>query len=208
MKHFQSIIKTVAICAISVIFCNCDDGPGPPGDYRFTDEARGFLITDTIAKSFKMIDNYGITDEFENSAIGNYDGKFYRIYKEDDGGSYESFTFHTYSVLNSYSFYYDLTSFTNVPRLWIAIYSKDGFISELAYEFPSKRIINSNKPKPEVKFYDSMEVRGVTHDKIMEIDFSKISQNENKSYIVKMYYSGSTGLIKFIRKDGNYFERI
>ncbi len=61
---------------------------------------------------------------------------------------------------------------------------------------------------PEILFYDSLTVKGVTYRNMIEIDYSgKINEIDDFTP-VKTFISGEKGLVKFIRKDGITLERI
>lgn len=206
MKHFLSIIS----CLSGLYLCSCTDSMQVEreamrykGVSRFNEEARGFIIKDTISRSFSMIDNYGITDDFViNSSYYNY--KFLS-YSGLIDNPLEQFVYEPHSLLNNFYFTYKLLAGKNTTNLMIDLpYLYDPMV----YDLSLKKVTNTSGPIAEIKFSDEMEVRGIVYKNIIEIDFSMNQEQIKKTCPVKTYYSLEKGLIKFIRKDGIFFERI
>jgi hypothetical protein len=76
----------------------------------------------------------------------------------------------------------------------------------MVYNFSTKRVesgVDAN-----IKFYDTLTVRGIKYQNIIEVDYTeKINEIDNDTP-VKTYISGNKGLIRFERKDKIVLERI
>jgi hypothetical protein len=205
MKYFLSIIKTIVICVICFFLYNCEgEDQKYEGNFLLRDETRGYIIKDTVSATFKMIDNHDIVDEFSNSNgyMNIYLGSTGTIFKIQ-----QQFMLVSISLLNNYTFRYELLADKESDQMKIYV-SPLSFFDPAVYDFASKKVSTNQDPLPEIKFYDEMEVRGIVYHKIIEIDYSKDQDKLKNNFPVHIYYSTDKGLIKFIRKDGIFFERI
>ena len=76
----------------------------------------------------------------------------------------------------------------------------------LVYNFSTKDI--ETGVEANIKFYDTLTVRGIKYQDIIELDYTdKINEIDNDTP-VKTYISGNKGLIKLVRKDKIVLERI
>jgi hypothetical protein len=181
------------------------------GTFYISDNAVKYEA-DTTITSFKMIDNNGITEEFDLSMddmIISYDSYGYHHffsslnwYKKPAYG--EAFIINYKSVLNNYSFNYTIRATGVYTLMEIEWNNIDNNI--FSYYFDERKVTSTLKPT--VTFLDTMEVRNVVYHNIIEIDYSKIDYLINNNTPVKTYIAGKDGLIKFERKDNVVFERI
>ncbi len=76
----------------------------------------------------------------------------------------------------------------------------------LVYNFGTKIVefgVDAN-----IKFYDTLTVRGIKYEDIIEVDYSDKINEINNDTPVKTFISGNKGLIRFERKDKIILERI
>lgn len=76
----------------------------------------------------------------------------------------------------------------------------------LVYNFGTKDI--ENGVEANIKFYDTLTVRGIKYQDIIEVDYTDKINEINDDTPVKTYISGNKGLIKLVRKDKIVLERI
>ncbi|MDR2009391.1 MAG: hypothetical protein LBQ22_02790 [Bacteroidales bacterium] len=195
MKHIQSIINSLFIIVI-LGFSSCNNDL--EGTFRLSDEAQKYLIDTTII-SFRMEDNYGISEEFYQSNIFYQTHHFF--YPLEDA-FLENFGISYSSSINRFYFMYVLRADTDHTSMEIEWNQKDMFTMNLN----TKEITYGVVPK--VSFCDTMTVRNTNYYNIIEIDYTDNINKIDKDTPVKTYISGNKGLIKFIRKDGVILERV
>jgi hypothetical protein len=197
MKSILLTIKTTLLFVVSATICGC--GCDSEKEMYQTAEIASKYQMNTRIESFKMVDSYGMTDKFY---IGNYDNRITLVYT----GTLYSANYRTVgadymSTLNGYFFTFTIAISDNVI-LNMGWNRRNGF----EYDFITGKV--SGNIVPVVSFYDSLTVKGVTYQDIIEVDYSNRISDIDNNTPVKTYISGAIGLIKFIRKDGVVAERI
>ncbi len=198
MKHTQFTINNALFLLTIVFFSSC--GEKIEGTFYLTDEAKKYQI-DTTITSFNMVDNYGITEEFYVDKNIWYTTHHY-FSNYGNGVTDEIFGIAYYSSLNDYSFMFVLRPDLEGTDLEVEWNQRD----LLEYNFGTKKVESGTVA--EVSFYDTLTVRGVKYNNIIEIDYSNTKNEIDADTPVKTYISGDMGLIKFIRKDNITMERI
>uniref|UniRef100_UPI0032169DAA hypothetical protein n=1 Tax=uncultured Draconibacterium sp. TaxID=1573823 RepID=UPI0032169DAA len=197
MKHTQLIINAFFFIAL-VFFSSCGDKIKET--FYLTDEAKRYQI-DTTITSFNMVDNYGITEEFYvDESIWYTTHHYFSNY--GNGITDETFGIAYFSSLNDYSFMFVLRADIEDTDLEVEWNQKD----RLVYNFGTQEV--ESEIMGEVSFYDTLTVKGVKYENIIEIDYSKVKNKIDTDTPVKTYISGDKGLIKFIRKDNITMERV
>lgn len=199
MKPIRLTIKLLPILAIYIIINSCIGDI--EGTFYISDEAKKYQIDTTII-SFKMIDNYGITDEFYMNNIWYNTHHYFDEWGINDKAYGETFGVAYHSIINNYFFMYVLRADVEFTNLEIEWNQKDIMV----YNFSSKKVTSDIKPK--ILFYDSLIVRDISYKNIIEIDYSNNLSEIDLYTPIKSYISGDKGLIKFIRRDNIVFERI
>jgi len=181
-----------------VLISGCE---GTGGLFYISDEARKYQA-DTTVISFKMADNFGITEEFY---MDNYWYTPHHYFTEwgNGGDAYgETYGIAYRSVLNDYFFMLVLRAgvgYTDLEVEW-------NQNAQMVYNFSTGKVTTGLIP--EILFYDSLVVMDVVYNNIIEIDYTGKINDIDENTPVKTYISGDKGLIKFIRKDGVITERI
>lgn len=200
MKHIRLIIKSAIFFLSFFLFVSC--GNDIKGTFYISDEARKYEI-DTSIYSFKMIDNYGITEEFYMDKNIWYTTHHYFSEWGTDGDAFgETFGVAYNSILNNYFFMFVLRADVENTDLEIEWNQRDRFVYNLEKKIFTDGVV------PEISFYDSLVVRDITYKNIIEIDYSKVKNKIDINTPVKTYISGEKGLIKLVRIDNNILERI
>ncbi len=120
-----------------------------------------------------------------------------------DGEAFgETFGVAYISTVNRFLFMFVLRADVEYTELDMEWNHKD----RLVYNFADKSIENGVPAR--VKFYDTLTVRGVEYQDIIEIDYTNKINEIDIDTPVRYYISGSKGLIKFERKDGVILERV
>lgn len=199
MKHIQLTIKLVSAFAILLIFNSC--GRELEGTFYIDDEARKYQI-DTTITSFKFVDNFGISEEFYIDRNIWYKTHHYFSEWGIDGKAWgETFGVAYNSAVNDFFFMFVLRADVENTDLEIEWNQKD----RLVYNFSTKDI--ETGVEANIKFYDTLTVRGIKYQDIIEVDYTdKINEIDNDTP-VKTYISGNKGLIKLVRKDKIVLER-
>lgn len=192
MKHFHLIFKIFFI-PFFIVSCIHDE---PQGVFDLSEDAQKYKVDSTIT-SFQMIDNNGIKEEF-------YVNDFYSYYHEPwENGFFEIYNIEYTSTLNNYSLRINLNADDISSSLTI-----NWNHNNYSYYYFDTNEIFGDPVNPIIKFHNSIQVQNATYFNIIEIDYTNnIKKIDNKTP-VKTYISGNKGLIKFIRKDGVFLERI
>ncbi len=181
---------------ISLLFVLSCAKDTPTGVFDLSEEANKYKISNDIT-SFKMIDNNGITDLFR---LRN----FYTHHNEPwENGFFEVYNIEYQSIINNYYFNFKLDADDYSSMLTLNWNNND-----YVYYYFKTEEIETDKIKPNIKFYDSIMVRGKRYYDIIEIDYSKNTSSLSNKTPVKTFISGKEGLIKIVRKDGIFLERI
>jgi hypothetical protein len=200
MKNIRLFFR-IAVLVSPFLLLGCW-GDKIEGTFYFSDEARLYQIDTTIC-SFKMIDNNGITEQFYMDRNIWYTTHHYFMEWGVDGKAFgETFGVAYISVLNDFFFMYVLRADIKDTDLEIEWNQRDRFV----YNFGTKKVTDGIAPK--IKFYDNLIVKGVSYNRIIEVDYTGKENLIDLHTPVKTFISGEVGLIKFIRKDNVVFERI
>jgi hypothetical protein len=192
MKHIHLIFKYLFLL-ILVVSCIPEE---PEGTFNLSEEAQKYKIDSTIT-SFQMIDNNGITEQF-------YLSNFYSYYHEPwENGFFENYNVEYRSIINDYTLRIhlgadDISDDLNIN--WNGNYY-------VYYYFDSGETYG-DPLTPDIKLHNSIVVQNVTYFNIIELDYTNNITKIDDKTPVKTYISGTKGLIKLIRKDGNILERI
>jgi hypothetical protein len=200
MKHIQLTIKLISVFILPILLNSC--GGDLEGTFYISDEARKYQIDTTITK-MQFVDNFGISEEFYiDQNIWYITHHYYSEWGTDGEAWGETFGVAYNSTVNGFFFMFVLRADVENTDLEIEWNQRD----RLVYNFGTKAIesgVNAN-----IKFYDTLTVRGIKYQDIIEIDYTeKINEIDNDTP-VKTYISGNKGLIKFERKDKIILERI
>jgi hypothetical protein len=200
MKHIQLIIKLISIFALLLLLNSC--GEDLEGTFYISDEARKYQI-DTTITSMRFVDNYGISEEFHTDQNIWYTTHHYFSEWGTNGEARgETFGVAYNSTVNGFFFMFVLRADVENTDLEIEWNQRDG----LVYNFDTKTV--ESGVKANIKFYDTLTVRGIKYKDIMEVDYTaRINEIDNDTP-VKTYISGNKGLIRFERKDKVLLERI
>lgn len=230
MRHFQSKNKCINfLLSFGILFFlfSCEreiieDKINIEGkDYYISSYAKKYIFNVTQT-TILMNDNVGMQEEFSLSTNFIYNVKvptYYYFERFIGTGMYkgtayfETFGASYISVLNRYFFRYIITGGfdTRLEIKWredIYDFKTSSFLDNNRFEYNFKTKNVSSKVKPEVNFYDSMLVRNVIYQDVIEIDYSNIENLIDENTPVKSYFSGKSGLIKLILKNGYELERI
>lgn len=200
MKRIRLLINTSALIGILALALSCGDKI--VGTFYLSEEALNYEI-DTTITSFRMVDNYGITEEFylhSDSWGTNY--KYLHEWGVDGNAFGETFYVKYYSVLNDFSMTYVLMADVDHSELEV----EWGYKDFVRYNFDKKKVVHGTKAK--VMFYDSLRVKDNTYGRIIEIDYTDVKDKISEDTPVRTFISGERGLIKFTLKSGITFERI
>jgi len=202
MKHIRLITSFLIIILLCLSLYNCERKCDIKGKFYISQNVRKYQI-DTTISSFKMVDNYGITEEFYmDKNIWFKTHHYFNEWGSDCEAFGETFGVAYNSSLNDYFFMFVLRADVQDTDLEVEWNQRDRF----DYNFGDKKVTYGVIPK--ILFYDSLVVRGKTYNDIIEIDYSnKINQIDDNTPVIT-YISGDKGLVKFIRKDNVIMERI
>lgn len=203
MKLLQLKISSVLalFLAILLFLQSCDNDL--EGTFLINEQASVYK-TDTTIYSFKMIDSYGITDEFYQSSFW-YSTHNY-LSDLGDKAWYESYGIAYESSLNNYYFMLVMRGDIEHSDLEIEWNQKD----RICYEFGGSGSLSINgSPGLMLSRYDTLKVNDVLYYDILEIQLSASALSKiDINTPVRTWISGSTGLIMFERKDGIISKRI
>lgn len=200
MKRIQLTIKLLVLLLHLITLHGC--GEKIEGTFYISEEAQRYQI-DTTIYSFKMVDNYGITEEFYMDKHIWYTTHHYFSEWGVDGTAFgETFGVAYFSVLNDFFFMYVLRADVESTDLEIEWNQRDRFV----YNFGTKKVTYGVAPL--ISFYDSLVIRNIIYRRIIEVDYTSKLSKIDYNTPVKTYISGDKGLVKFIRKDNVVFERV
>lgn len=199
MKLIRSINKLAVLLIILLFFGNC--GKDIEGTFYLSNEARKYQI-DTTITSIKMVDNYGISEEFSmDKYIWFATHHYFSEWGTNGDARGETYGVAYNSVVNRFMFMMVLRAHVENTELEIEWNQKDRF----SYNFSTMQI--EYGIKPEIKFYDTMTVRGVVYFNIIEVNYADKKDEIDDDTPLITYISGKNGLIKLVRKDGIILER-
>ena len=189
--------------------------------FYIASEAKKYMI-ETTETSIRMEDNVGLKETFhiEKGGFHNLQAPTFIFFKEFNGsGGFsgtalaEIFSVTYKSVMSQYYFKYSLTSEIDTKLEIDWCLDSYNFSSRswdennrFEYNFNTKKV--SSKLKPKVKFVDSMVVKNITYQDVIEIDYSGLKDKINENTPVKIYFAGKAGLIKFVPVESIEVERI
>jgi len=154
---------------------------------------------DKVFRTMQMIDSYGIKEDFYLlNGNGNVD-------LDADANNY-SLIYR--SSVNRYDFEYGFYE--------LYVHKCPEFHTSWNNEICSEFVFGTNKVanvcnykiEPTVEFLDSISVRDKTYYDVIVWDYSKHKDKISKNTPIITYISGKYGLIKFVRKDNIFSERI
>ncbi|PIF05887.1 MAG: hypothetical protein CSA36_04330 [Draconibacterium sp.] len=199
MKHIQLTIKLISVFTLLILLNSC--GEKLEGTFYISDEAGKYQI-DTTITTMKFVDNLEISETFYMDQNTWYTTHHYFSEWGTNGKAWgETFGVAYNSTVNRFSFMFVLRADVDHTDLEIEWNQRD----RLVYNFTTKSVesgVDAN-----IKFYDTLTVRGIKYQNIIEVDYTeKINEIDNDTP-VKTYISGNKGLIKFERKDKIILER-
>lgn len=196
-----SLITIKILTSLFIINCFSGCGEKIEGTYYLSNEARKYQV-DTSITSIKMIDNYGISEEFlMDKYIWHTTHHYFSEWGTDGDARGETYGVAYNSVVNRFMFMMVLRAHVEYTELEIEWNQKDRF----SYNFSTMQI--EYGIKPEIKFYDTMTVSGVVYFDIIEVNYTDKKDEIDKDTPLITYISGKNGLIKLVRKDGIILER-
>ena len=200
LSQLRISIILVLLLVAAIFLQSCGDDL--EGTYLINDQA-SIYKPDTTINSFKMIDSYGITDEFYQSNI--WYGTHRYLSEWGDDAWYESYGIAYESALNNYFFMLVLRGDIDHSDLEVEWNQKD----LVNFEFGGRRNLSINgSPGIMISQYDTLTVNGIVYTDILEINLNPSHSNIDKNTPVRTWISGNTGLIMFERKDGVVAKRV
>lgn len=190
-------------------------------EYYISGDVKKYTF-DVTKTSFQMSDNVGMQEKFHISTNRTYNGQIPTYYYFEPvvcsgiytGTAYfENFGVSYQSVLNSYFFRYIITGGfeTQLTIKWsedVYDFNTRTFLDNNRFEYNFKTKKVTSKVKPDVNFYDSINVKDFVYQDVIEIDYSDVKDKIDENTPVKSYFSGKSGLIKIMLKEGIVLERI
>lgn len=190
----------VILFAVAILSQSCGDDL--EGTFIINDQA-SIYKPDTTINSFKMIDSYGITDEFYQSNI--WYGTHRYMSDWGDEAWYETYGIAYESALNNYFFMIVLRGDIDHTDLEIEWNQKD----RINFEFGGGGNLSINEnPGIMILQYDTLTVNNVLYTDILEVNLNPSYSDIDKNTPVRTWISGNTGLIMFERKDGVISKRV
>lgn len=200
MKALHSINKLIFSLFIVLLFSKC--GGDIEGTFYLSEEARKYQI-DTSILSVRLIDNYGISEEFYMDQNIWYTTHNYFSEWGVDGKAWgETYGVAYHSSVNRFFFMFVLRADVEHTDLEIEWNQKDRTV----FNFATKKTESGVRGR--ISLYDSLTVRGIRYYNIIELDYSERIDEIDDDTPVKTYISGDKGLLKFIRKDNIVLERV
>lgn len=200
MKLLPLTIKISIFIVITACIFSC--GEKIEGTFYLTDEARKYQI-DTTIKVIKMVDNFGISEEFNLDKHNWYHvHHYFNEWGTDGEARGETYGVAYNSVLNRFMFLMVMRAGYNDCSLEIEWNQKD----QLNYNFKTKQVYY--EIKPELSFYDTLTVRGVKYNNIIKVNYTDVIDEIDDNTPVITYISGDKGLIKLVLKDNIILERL
>jgi hypothetical protein len=202
MKHSRLKINIILVLLFAVTIFSQSCGDDLEGTYLINDQA-SIYKPDTTINSFKMIDSYGITDEFYQS---NFWYSTHRYLSDwGDEAWYETYGIAYESALNNYFFMIVLRGDIDHTDLEIEWNQKD----RINFEFGGGGNLSINEnPGIMISQYDTLTVNNVLYTDILEVNLNPSYSDIDKNTPVRTWISGNTGLIMFERKDGVISKRV
>ncbi len=198
MKNL-SLIGEIIILFMAIYLSSCCKSDFH-GDYLFDDLARQYLLDTT--STFTMIDNLG----FKESFVDQSQSSAYSFYQGGDldrcGVQFRMQMFYIdyFSTINRYSFSYSVDAPLDNEGPKVMINWNDDYY--LDFYPQTGEIISGENYQAHIEQVDSMQVRGKIYHNILKIIF----WNDKQTWT--LYIARPEGLIKFIRPDGIYTERL
>lgn len=200
MKHLQLNHKLgLAIFAAVVFMLISSCGEELKGTFNICDEAKKYMV-DTTITSFKMVDNYGITETFYmHNSIWYAQHLYYYI----NGDAYfQHFGVAYTSVLNDYFFMFTMRADDQDTFMEIEWNQRERF----GYYFKQKKI--QATPKPTMQFIDSIEINGVDYTDVLIIDYSAVATLKDPKTPLTTYFAAGYGLVKVKINETITLERV
>jgi hypothetical protein len=192
MKPIVYLISIVILFAISLSSCLERETP----KFYLSEDAKAYKI-DTSVSVFNMIDNYGISDQISIVSVTGV------VPDEESNGKFdpdsEDFMveYNSSAYNNELSFYLSANSSgSNFSITWGSDFVR--------YNFDEQEVIYGSGAQ--LAFYDTMTVKGVVYNDIIEIDSKNMSDRSDMPE--KVYYAATIGLIKYEVNDSIYVERL
>jgi hypothetical protein len=202
MKHSQLRINIILVLLLVAAIFSQSCGDDLEGTYLINEQASVYK-PDTTINSFKMIDSYGITDEFYQSNIWYSTHRY--LSEWGDEAWYESYGIAYESALNNYFFMIVLRGDIDHTDLEIEWNQKD----RINFEFGGDGNLSINgNPGIMILQYDTLTVNNVIYTDILEVNLNPSYSDIDKNTPVRTWISGNTGLIMFERKDGVISKRV
>lgn len=202
MKHSQLKISKILVLlfVVAMLFQSCHNDL--EGTFLINEQATIYK-PDTTINSFKMIDSYGITDEFYQSNSWYSTHRYMSDWGEE--AWYETYGIAYESALNNNFFMFVLRGDIDHTDLEIEWNQKDRINLEIGGE---GNLSINDKPGIMILQYDTLTVNGVLYTDILEVNLNSSFSNIDKNTPVRTWISGNTGLIMFERKDGVISKRV
>lgn len=189
--------------------------------FYIASEAKKYMV-ETTETSISMVDNVGLKETFkiEKGGLHDLQAPTFIFFEEFKGtgnfsgtASAKIFGVTYKSVMSQYYFKFSLTSKidTKLEIDWCTDtydFSSGSWEdnNRFEYNFNTKKVCSKLKPK--VVFLDSLRVKNITYQNVIEIDYSGLKNKISENTPIKIYFAGKTGLIKFVPLEGIEVERI
>ena len=202
MNNLWLIIKITLLLSVSIVLGSCCKSD-LHGTYTFDSLAKQYIL-DTTITSFTMIDNKGFKESFV-SGEGNHTS-FYQGGDLDRCGVeflMQTFSLSYVSTVNNYTFEYHLSAALddNGPRIDIFWYShRKSF--DISFYPETGETYSGYENGHELTNLESMTVQGKVYHNVMKV---KLWDSEDTW---TLYIARPEGLIKLVRPDGIYSERL
>ncbi len=202
MNNLWLIIKFILLLSISIMLSSCCKSD-LHGTYRFDSFARQYML-DTTITSFPMIDNLGFKESFISSG-GNYISFYHGGDLDRCGVQFlmQTFDLSYASTINHYTLHYHISAAVddNGPSININWYNNNKSFDISLYP-KTGETYSGYENSYTLANLDSMAVRGKVYHNVMKI----ILWDSEDTWT--LYIARPEGLIKLVRPDGIYSERL
>jgi hypothetical protein len=169
------------------------------GTFNICEEAQKYMV-DTTIKSFRMVDNYGITETFYmHNSIWYEQHLYYYIAGE---AYFQHFGVAYSSVLNDYMFMVTMRADDQDTYMELEWNQRERF----GYYFKENRI--QATPKPTMSIIASLEVNGFTYFDVIKVDYTAVKDQKDPRTPLITYFASRYGLIKLVVNESVTMERL
>lgn len=196
MKH---ILHTISLLSVVLLFILPSCGK-IEGTFYHIDEVKPYY-TDTTITTFEMKSSYGYTELFRK--VNSSQHHYFMEWGTDGDAFGEMYNIQYTSLLNGIDYTFCFWGETdNDTELMLSWNANQYFY----YSFKDDAFGEYSKAK--MLFLDTLIVANVSYSPVLAFDFTAISESIYDDTPLILYFAGQAGLIKFVKKDGESFERV